>query len=301
MAADPQAPGRAPSRVRQARVWQARVRRSWVRPRGWGRVEIVLPATILVVVTLACVAGPSLGHLPPATGGDIAAADLPIGSPHHLLGTDMVGNDELARLLVGGRLSLEVAIVSNALGFIVGGLIGMLAGYRGGALDTSTTTVLDVLIAFPPLVLAMVIAAGLGPGEPNLILALSFFSVPAYARLARAAAGKVRRQRFVSAAELTGAGPLRVVLFHLAPNVVPQLLTFCCLGLSVTILLEASLGYLGLGLRPPAPSLGNLIAQGQEYLLLRPSLMLVPAAFLTATTLALTVLGDAVRDRSARR
>ena len=257
------------------------------------------PATVLLLIVLACGAGP--WFLPPATGGDITAANLPAGSAHHLLGTDPVGNDLLARLLTGGRFSLEVAAAANAAGLAAGGLAGMLAGYRGGALDTVTATVLDVLIAFPPLVLTLVLAAGLGPGELHLIAALAFFSAPAYARLARAAAAKIRRQRYVSAAQLAGVGPARVVLTHVAPAVLPELLTFGCLGLAVTIVLEASLGYLGLGLRPPAPSLGNLIAQGQEYLTVRPALVLAPGALLTVATLALSLLGDAARRRWVTR
>jgi peptide/nickel transport system permease protein len=265
------------------------------------RAEITVPAALLALIVLACFAGPWLASLPSATNGDITAAGLPIGSAHHLLGTDPVGNDILARLLIGGRLSLQVAVGSTALGLVVGGLTGMLAGYRGGALDTSVATGLDILIAFPPLVLALVLAAGLGPGRWHLILALALFGAPAYARLARAAAAKVRHQRFISAAELAGTGPLRIVLTHVAPHVVPQLLTFCCLGLSVTIILEASLGYLGLGVSPPAPSLGNMIAHGQEYLTIRPSLVLLPAALLCLITVALTVLSDGARRYLAQR
>jgi peptide/nickel transport system permease protein len=254
-----------------------------------------------MVIGLLCALGPLLGHLPPAVGGDIASANLPIGSPHHLLGTDMVGNDLLARVLEGGRRSLKVALASNLLGLVAGGAVGIAAGYVGGALDAGLAGALDVLIAFPSLILTLVIAAGLGPGELNLILALAFFSVPAYARLARAAAARIRAEQFVRAAELAGAGRLRVMLTHLTPNIAPQLLTFASVGLSVTVVIEASLSFLGVGIRPPAPSWGGMIVQGQEYLTIKPSLVLIPSAFLTVTTLALNVLGDCVRERLAER
>ncbi len=256
---------------------------------------------MLALIGLACVLGPHLVRLPSPVGGDIALADLPIGAAHHPLGTDMVGNDMLARTLIGGRLSLTVAVASNLLGLVVGGVLGLGAGYLGGAADAAATISLDILIAFPSLVLALVIATGLGAGEGHVILALAAFSVPAYARLARSGASRLRHERFVTAAELAGVGRARVMLTHLVPNLVPQLLTFSCVGLSVTVILEASLSFLGVGLRPPAPSWGGMIVQGQEYLAVKPSLVLIPGAFLAGTTLVLNVLGDAIRQRLAER
>ena len=213
----------------------------------------------------------------------------------------MIGNDVLSRVLAGGRLSMEVAVSSNTLGLVLGGLIGTYAGVRSGWVDRVTTTVLDALIAFPALVLAMVVSAGLGPGESHVIVALTFFSVPAYARLARAATLKVREEAFVRNAQLVGAHPARVVLTHVVPNVLPQLLTFACLGLSASVLLESSLSFLGLGVRPPAPSWGSMIVQGQEYVTTRPSLVVVPSLFMTATLLALNSQAEGVRRRSAQR
>jgi peptide/nickel transport system permease protein len=285
-------------------VWPGRVAADTSRPvlpSGRRNRAIWVSAGVLLLIGLAGAFGPWIGRLPAPVGGDIAAADLPIGSAHHLLGTDLVGNDVLARVLVGGRVSLEVAVGSNLLGLVVGGTAGICAGYLGGVVDAVASVSLDVLIGFPALVLALVIATGLGPGELHVVLALAFFSIPAYARLARAAAARLRREPFVSASELAGAGPVRVVLTHLVPNIAPQLLTFAGIGLSVTVVLEASLSFLGVGIRPPAPSWGGMIVQGQEYLAVKPSLVLVPAAFLSVTTIALNVLGAAVRERLAER
>ena len=140
------------------------------------------------------------------TGGNILDANLPIGSPGHVLGTDQVGNDEWSRLLYGGRASLEIALAVNALGIVVGGLLGALAGYLGGWRDSVIMRVLDVFIAFPALVLAIAIAEGLGPSEVHTIWALTFFSVPAFARLARAETLRIRELNFIAAAGLSGPG-----------------------------------------------------------------------------------------------
>ena len=264
-----------------------------------GAVDFWVPITVLLLVVLACFLGPRFGRLPPATGADISQAGLPLWSAHHLLGTDPLGNDLLSRALAGGRLSLVVSITSNALGFLVGGLLGIASGFRGGRMDRVIATVLDVLMAFPSLVFSLAIAAGLGPGELHVILALAFFGIPAYARLVRALTLELREERFVDSARLVGASSCRIILTHVVPNVLHRLSTFACFGFSVTVTLEASLSYLGLGIRPPEPSWGNMIAQGQEYLAVEPSLVLVPSALLCVVLLSLNLLADSVRRRSA--
>jgi peptide/nickel transport system permease protein len=161
--------------------------------------------------------------------------------------------------------------------------------------------VLDVFIAFPSLVLALAIAEYLGPGELNVIWALSFFSVPAFARLARAQTLRLRESNFILAARLSGTRSGRVIFAHIIPNVISQLVTFSFLGVSITIILEASLSFLGLGVRLPNPSWGDMISQGQEYLSSNPDLVLIPSAFLFATVVALNVLGDGLRARWGQR
>lgn len=263
--------------------------------------EIWVPAVFLLALVLACFFWPLVGNVPSPVNANPLSANLPIGTPGHALGTDPLGNDVFSRLLYGGRVSIEVGLGSNLVGLVVGGAVGIAAAYRGGWPEAVVMRVLDVLIAFPSLVLALAIAQYLGPGELNVIWALSFFSVPAYARLARAQTLPLRGQDLVLAARVSGAKSGSILLRHIVPNVVPQLLTFASLGISVTIILEASLSYLGLGVRLPQPSWGDMISQGQQYLSLDPRLVLVPSALLLATVVAVNVLGDGVRARLAAR
>jgi len=228
-------------------------------------------------------------------------ANLGIGHGGHLLGTDPVGNDIFSRLLYGGRVSIEVGLGTNAIGMAVGGMIGIIAAYRGGIVETIIMRILDVLIAFPSLVLTLAIAEALGPGELHVIYALSFFSVPAFARLARAQALRLRELDFVLAARLSGNRSMGTIFGHIVPNVAPTLITFSCLGISVVILIEAALSFLGLGVRPPAPSWGDMISQGQQYLATNPNLVLVPSICLFITAASLNLLGDGLRARWSAR
>jgi peptide/nickel transport system permease protein len=267
-------------------------RPAWV---GW--LAVAIPAGILILVFGLCFLLPLFGGVPKPTGGDILEANQPLFSEGHLLGTDEVGNDTWSRLLYGGRNSLEIALAVQLIGLIGGGLLGALAGYRGGIADTVLTRMLDVLIAFPALVLAIAIAQGLGPSEVNTIWALSFFSVPAFARISRAATLRLRERPFILAARLSGTGSLRILLRHIAPNILPQLVTFGLLGMGIIIILEGALSFLGLGVPPPAPSWGNMIAEGQNIISAEPRFVLLPSAFLFITVLAFNLLGDALRAR----
>jgi peptide/nickel transport system permease protein len=168
---------------------------------------------------------------------------------------------------------------------------------KGGILEAVVMRVLEVFLAFPSLVLAIVVATYLGPSELHVIWAISFFTIPAFARLARAQTLRLRSQTFIVASRLTGTPDRRILLRHLVPNVAPQLLTFGLLGVGVAIMVEASLSFLGLGVPPPNPSWGNMIASGQTDLTSDPYLVLVPVAFLFATVLCLNLLGDAFRSR----
>jgi peptide/nickel transport system permease protein len=265
-----------------------------------GRVrtlEIWIPAGILILIIGACFLWPLVYPVPPPTGGSILDAGLPPFSPGHILGTDPVGNDILSRLLHGGQVSFEVALAVNVIGLAVGGLLGIFAGYRGGATDAVVMRVLDVLIAFPALVLALVIAEALGPSELHTIWALSFFAVPAFGRLARSATLRLREQPFMLAARLSGTGTWRMLLRHVVPNIAPQLTTFALLGAGIVIILEGALSYLGLGIPPPGPSWGNMIALGAQTLTASPELVLIPSLCLFVTVVCLNLLSDGLRAR----
>ena len=266
-----------------------------------GSVGIAVPAAMLAVIFGACFLWPLIGPVPAPTGGSILDSNLPLFSSGHFLGTDPVGNDVWSRLLYGGRTSLEIALAVNGIGLVLGGLLGALAGYLGGLRDAAIMRVLDVLIAFPSLVLALAIAQGLGPGQTHTIWALCFFSVPAVARISRAATLRVREQTFIVAARLSGTPGWRVLLRHVVPNILPQLITFVLLGMGITVVLEGALSFLGLGIPPPAPSWGNMIAEGQGVLSAQPRYVLLPSAALFITVISFNLLGDALRSRWSAR
>ncbi|WP_067134982.1 ABC transporter permease [Microtetraspora malaysiensis] len=268
------------------------------RARTWTRgLGVAVPAALLALVAGACFLAPLVLPVPSPTGGNILEAGLPTGSPGHLLGTDPNGNDILSRILYGGQTSLIVAVTVNLLGLAVGGTLGALSGYVGGAADTVIMRLLDVLIAFPSLVLTLAVAQSLGPSLTNTILALGFFSVPAFARISRAATLSLREQPFMAAARLCGTKGWRVLLRHIAPNIAPQLTTFGMLGMGVVIVIEGALSFLGLGIPAPAPSWGNMISQGQASLSATPMLVLWPSLILFVTVLAFNLLGESLRTR----
>jgi peptide/nickel transport system permease protein len=258
---------------------------------------IWLPAFLVTAILFLCFVWPLIGPVPQPTGGSILNSNLPSFSPGHLLGTDATGNDEWSRLLYGGRASLEVALAVTAIGLLIGGLLGAFAGYVGGWRDDVIMRILDVFIAFPALVLAVAIAERLGPSQLHAIYALSFFSIPALARIARAATLRVREQNYIVAAGLSGTGHLRTLLRHVVPNILPELLTFALLGMGIIIVLEGALSFLGLGIPPPAPSWGNMIAAGQGILSAQPKFTMLPSLALFITVFSLNLLGESLRAR----
>ncbi len=275
--------------------------RFW-RARGVLRtLEITISGTVLLVLLFFCFLWPVVFPVPLPTGGSILSSGLPMWSPGHIFGTDTVGNDIMARILYGGRVSFEVAAAVQVIGLVVGGLLGMIAGYAGGPVEAVLMRVLDVFIAFPSLVLVLAIVDSLGQSELNVIWALSAFSIPAFARIARAATLRLRDQPFVVAARLASAKPWRILAGHIAPNMMPQLATFSLLGAGVTIILEGALDFLGYGIPDPAPSWGKEIAVGQTMLSIRPSLVIVPSIFLFVTVVCLNLMGDGLRARWAVR
>lgn len=260
-------------------------------------MDLGIPAVVLVLIVVGCFLGPAVLHLPGPSVGDLNAVNRPPLSPGHLLGTDDLGNDLLSRAFFGGRLSIEVGLGSVALGLIIGGSLGVVAAYRGGMVDSVIMRILDMFLAFPSLVLALAVSAYLGPNERDVIFAITFFTMPAYARLARAEGLRVRQRNFVVSAQLVGGKASYVITRHVVPNVAPSLLTFGLLTVAVAMLIEAALSFLGLGVPPPAPSWGGMIASGQQYLGTNPWMALVPGGFLFVTVLCLNLLGEKLRRR----
>jgi len=258
-------------------------------------LEVAVPAAVLALLLFFCFIWPLVYPVPPPVGGSILDSGLPLWSPGHIFGTDTVGNDIMSRILYGGRVSFEVAAAVQVIGLAVGGLLGLIAGYHGGTLEAVLMRVLDVFIAFPSLVLVLAIVDSLGQSEVNVIWALTAFSIPAFARVTRAATLRLRDQPFVVAARLSSVKTWRILFGHIVPNVAPQMLTFSLLGAGVVIILEGALDFLGYGIPDPTASWGKMIASGQAMLSVSPSLVIVPSIFLFVTVVCLNMLGDGLR------
>jgi peptide/nickel transport system permease protein len=241
----------------------------------------------------------------------VTASWLPIQSPKaldpinrlqgpsgaHLLGTDQLGRDVLSRAIYGARVSLIVAIVSFAVGVVIGGSAGVIAGFLRGKVEAVIMWIVDVLLSFPALVLLIALVAYLGRSLTNVSLVLGFLSIPVYARLARAQTLSVSNSEFVLASLATGARKSRTLWREITPNVVPSILAYGFIAMSLTIVVEGTLSFLGLSVAAPTPSWGGIIADGQQYLSEAPYLVLIPSAILCVTVLSLNISGEILRRR----
>jgi len=265
-----------------------------MRPERPGRGAVAVGAALLATLGALAAAAPWLAPAGP-TAIDLGARLAPPGA-HHLLGQDALGRDVLARLLFGARASFLVAGAAVALAATVGIALGALAGWCGGWVDELVGRVVDVLLAFPGLLLAIALAAVLGPGRLNIVLALAVLGWTGYARLARSEIAALRRRELTEAARALGASPVHIVMRHLLPLAAPALLVQATFGLSGAVLAEASLAFLGLGAPPPAPSWGGMLDEGRQFVLVAPHLVIAPGAALALTVLALQLAGDGLRD-----
>ena len=227
----------------------------------------------------------------------LTATGLPIppGS-HYLLGTDPLGRDVLSRALYGGQVSLFVSLVANGMAALLGTTVGILAGYFGGIFDTVLMRFTDVLLAFPAILLALALTAVLRPSIGVVTVVIAVITWPALARLVRSQVLVVRELAFVEAARSLGASSLHIILRHVLPQIITLAVIWSTLALAGTVLTEAALSYLGLGVPLPTPSWGNMISDGQSQYRSAPWLILVPGTAILMTTLGFNLLGDALRD-----
>jgi len=282
-------------RVRPVRRWmRGRTSRA---PKALG-IQFRISVSVLVFMVFLCFVGPHFLNIPAPNATNFDAIRLSIFSRGHLLGTDELGRDILSRVLWGGQVSFEVGFGAVALGLLIGTALGTIAAYVGGVVDVVIMRFIDMLFAFPGLILALAIAAYLGPSERNEIIAIAFFGITDYARYTRAATLKLREQDFLHSSAAIGSGNTRIIVRHVLPNIVGTVTTYVFLSVSGAIVLESALSYLGAGIRPPAPSWGNMIAEGQAYFGISNQMIFCPALFLCITVLSLNLLGDAVRART---
>lgn len=260
---------------------------------------VAVPAAILVLLVLACFAGPALFGVPDPTTGNLQQYLKPLGTPGHLLGTNQLGNDMLSRMLYGGRVSIEIGLAATAISLVIGVALGAFCGYLGGAADAIMMRILDILFAFPNIVLAMAMAAYLGPSVVHTIWAISVFGVAGFGRLARAQTVKIRQLDYVVAARSGGASTWRIVTTHIVPGISRPLMTYALITIGHAMLIEAGLSYLGLGVPIPQPSWGNLISSAQNYVVQAPQLLIMPAVALFVTIASINLLADGLGRRLA--
>ncbi len=250
---------------------------------------------VLLVYIIAAIFAPMISPYSPLAYHPSIATQGP--SLAHLLGTDSLGRDQLSRIIYGTRISLSVGIVSILLGGISGTILGVIAAYFKGWVDQVITMIVDAILSFPSIVLALAIVAALGPSIINLALALAFVRIPVYGRIARGQALQVATQDYVTAAITSGTRTTKILWRHILPNIFSPLLVQATISISLAILDESVLSFLGLGVQPPTPEWGAMINDAQTYLTSDPWMMLGPALAIILVVLSLNLLGDAIRDR----
>jgi peptide/nickel transport system permease protein len=214
----------------------------------------------------------------------------------HWLGTDYYGRDTLSRLLYGARVSLVISLSATLIAMGAGSTIGMLAGWRGERFDAVTMQVMDMLLAFPSLILGLILVAMLGPSMPNIIAAIALTSLPTFARIARAPTLAMKGRDFIEACRSLGFSDTRILFGHILPNIFPEILVMGTLWLANAIRTEASLAFIGLGLKPPTPTWGGMIREGFENILDSPWLAIMPSVAVLIVVFAVNLLGDGLRD-----
>lgn len=256
-------------------------------------------ALMVILVALSAVLAPFLSPHDPLEQNVLLRLAPPSGE--FPLGNDAFGRDILSRILWGGRVSLYVSTTAVLVAVMIGGALGILAGYIGGVFDRLTMAAMDVLLSFPALVMGLLVMAMLGPTEGNLILAIALTAVAPFARIARAPTLAVKERDFVEAGRALGFSHLRIMIVHVLPNIVDEVLVMASLWLATAIRTEASLSFIGLGVRPPTPTWGGMIREGFENILDAPGLAIFPSIAILVVMLGLNMLGDGLRDATDPR
>lgn len=266
--------------------------------------DAVLAVTLLVAVALLCILVP-LFWPPDPTRGLLTATFQPpmsiVGGQLHPLGTDQLGRDLLARLGLGTAISLGIVLLASLISVVLGTVLGMIAGYFGGWFDIVIMRAVDIQLAIPFILLILLIVAVVGPSMGNLIAVLGITGWAIFARVARARTLEVRELEYIDASRAIGLSDLAIIFRHVLPNIVGPQTVLLTLDLPRLIILEASVGFLGLGVQPPTPTLGNLIGEGRAFILLANWLVLYPGLVIGALVIGCNLLGDWLVRRADRR
>ena len=270
---------------------------AWTRFRR-NRLAVASLIVVLLMVTLAVIAPilQHLGLLADPTAQDVVHSYAPPGSPHHILGTDDLGRDVLAKVMFGAQVSLSIGILVQVIVLAIGGTIGLVAGYFGGWIDNLLMRFTDIMYAFPDLLFVLIIVAALGPTFLNIFIAIGFVSWVGLARLVRGQVLSIKEKEFVEAAKAAGTSPFKIIARHLLPNSLGPVIVVLTFGIPAAIFTEAVLDFLGVGLRPPQPSWGVMVFEGYAAVDAYPSLVIIPCIALSLTMLAFNFIGDGLRD-----
>lgn len=270
----------------------SRSRRVWNEFRR-NRFALIGTVFILFITVMAMLAPLVATHDPNI---QVLEERLDPPSSTHWFGTDELGRDFYSRLVHGARISLFIGIVGTASGVFFGTILGLISGFFGGWVDTLLMRVIDVMYAFPGILLAILIVAVMGPGLFNLIIVLAIWSIPSLSRIVRSNVLSLVTQDYVEAARALGAGRLRIMFLHLLPNTMAPIIVYATLSVAGAILTAAALGFLGLGVQPPTPEWGSILSNGRTYLRKAPLLMIFPGMLIFLTVISINLIGDALRD-----
>lgn len=281
---------------RPASRTQAKLGRAYVTWRQFSANKLaVVGLLIILLLVLVAIFADALAPYSPVIG-DLANSRLLPPSAQHWMGTDDLGRDIYSRVIYGSRLTLFVVVLVAIIAAPIGLLVGTVAGYAGGWVDTILMRITDIFLAFPKLILALAFVAALGPGIENAVIAIAITSWPPYARIARAETLQVRNSDFISAVRLMGASPTRIVLRHVIPLCTSSLIVRVTLDMAGIILTAAGLGFLGLGAQPPLPEWGAMIASGRRFILDQWWVAAMPGMAILIVSLGFNLLGDGLRD-----
>ena len=265
---------------------------------GW---PIRFAMFLLVIFVLVALFGPLISPHDPLAGSLRARLNPPFwqegGSWEHIFGTDRLGRDILSRIIAGAQISLAVCALVIAIAGTVGTTVGTLAGYFGGWTDRILMRLVDLALSFPVILLALLLGAISGPSFTNIIIVISLVLWSQYARMARGETMKIRNEDYVDLARTSGLSDLKIILRHILPNIAPSLIVVATLQVGVVIVLEASLSFLGVGVPPPAPSWGSMIADGRSYITTAWWLCMVPGFAILLTVMSVNLVGDALADK----